>query len=85
LIIFYYKLFKLGVTFPWIYLGMLFSTFCWHLEDNYMFSINYSHVGEGKFWYFVSDENVDIFNKAIRTHYKDIFEKNPNALHDVNL
>lgn len=50
-----------------------------------MFSINYSHVGEGKFWYFVSDENIEIFNKAIKTHYKEIFDKNPNALHDVNL
>ncbi|KAA8491227.1 Lysine-specific demethylase [Porphyridium purpureum] len=40
-----------GVAQPWIYFGMLFSTFCWHTEDNYLFSINCLHEGSSKFWY----------------------------------
>jgi len=37
-----------GITAPWLYFGMLFSSFCWHNEDNYLYSINYMH------WYVAS-------------------------------
>lgn len=39
-----------GITSPWVYIGMLYATFCWHVEDNYMYSINYSHRGAVKTW-----------------------------------
>ena len=40
-----------GINKPWLYLGMLFSSFCWHREDIYLASINYMHAGEAKQWY----------------------------------
>jgi hypothetical protein len=33
-------------------MGSLFASFCWHVEDNYMYSLNYMHEGSDKTWYF---------------------------------
>ena len=50
-----------------------------------MFSINYSHLGHGKFWYFVNEDEKEAFDKVISEKYPEIFAKNPYVLHDVTL
>ena len=37
-----------GINIPWLYIGMRYSTFCWHFEDLMLFSINYAHWGAPK-------------------------------------
>lgn len=60
-----------GVNVPWLYIGMLFATFCWHNEDNYLYSINYSHFGDVKQWYGVPGHEAGRFENvsASRLYY----------------
>ncbi len=39
-----------GVTDPFLYIGMLFATFAWHVEDHNLYSINFHHQGASKTW-----------------------------------
>lgn len=47
-----------GINVPWLYVGMLFATFCWHNEDNYCYSISYNHFGAPKQWYGIAGANA---------------------------
>ena len=51
-----------GLVAPWLYIGMLFSAFCWHNEDNYLYSINYMHWGGTKTWY----AHVDLAEQTLQ-------------------
>jgi histone demethylase JARID1 len=42
-----------GISLPWMYVGMQFATFCWHVEDLFLNSVNYMHHGATKTWYIV--------------------------------
>jgi len=74
-----------GVNVPWLYFGTLFSTFCWHNEDNYMYSINYHHVGSPKQWYGVPGTKRDaeglekVFRNYLSMRMRDI----PDLLHHI--
>jgi hypothetical protein len=72
-----------GITIPMIYVGMLFSSFCWHNEDNYLYSINYLHEGAPKTWYGVPGNAAALFEKVMRKAVPDLFAETPDLLHHL--
>ncbi|KAK9819859.1 hypothetical protein WJX72_003401 [[Myrmecia] bisecta] len=69
-----------GVMVPWLYVGMLYSSFCWHIEDHMFYSINYHHWGEPKKWYGVPSSAAATFEDAFKKALPDHFEKQPDLL-----
>ncbi|XP_040989654.1 lysine-specific demethylase JMJ706-like [Juglans microcarpa x Juglans regia] len=57
-----------GVTEPMLYIGMLFSMFAWHVEDHYLYSMNYHHCGAAKTWYGIPGRAALEFEKVVREH-----------------
>ncbi|KAL2627338.1 hypothetical protein AAZV13_07G167200 [Glycine max] len=57
-----------GITDPMLYIGMLFSMFAWHVEDHYLYSINYHHSGANKTWYGVPGYAASQFEKTVLQH-----------------
>ncbi|TGO75770.1 hypothetical protein BELL_0193g00030 [Botrytis elliptica] len=69
-----------GMTVPWLYVGMIFSTFCWHNEDHYAYSANYQHFGSTKTWYGIPGEDAEKFEDAMREAVPELFETQPDLL-----
>ena len=69
-----------GMTVPWLYVGMVFSTFCWHNEDHFAYSANYQHFGQTKTWYGIPAEDTEKFEKAMREEIPELFESQPDLL-----
>eukprot|EP00871_Galdieria_phlegrea_P001897 jgi/Galph1/2708/GphlegSOOS_G1368.1 len=73
-----------GISIPWLYVGMLFSSFCWHNEDSYMYSLNYMHEGEGKVWYGApGGKSAALFEAAMELCIPELFETNPDLLYNM--
>ena len=72
-----------GINIPWLYVGMRYSTFCWHYEDLMLYSINYSHWGQPKQWYCVPEADREKFEKAVKQKVSLLFKKDPNILLDI--
>ncbi|KAG5648789.1 hypothetical protein DXG03_000138 [Asterophora parasitica] len=53
-----------GMTVPWTYVGMAFSTFCWHNET----------------WYGIPGDDAEKFEAAIKGEAPDLFEAQPDLL-----
>lgn len=69
-----------GMTVPWLYVGMCFSTFCWHNEDHYTYSINYQHFGEAKTWYGIPGRDAEKFEDVMKRAVPELFEQQPDLL-----
>lgn len=72
-----------GVLVPWLYIGMCFSSFCWHVEDHHLYSINYMHWGAPKMWYGVPGKDAVKLEAAMRKHLPDLFAEQPDLLHKL--
>eukprot|EP00794_Sanderia_malayensis_P006077 gene6077-6780_t len=72
-----------GMKVPWIYVGMCFSSFCWHIEDHWSYSINYLHWGEPKTWYGVPGNQADKFESCMKDAAPELFEAQPDLLHHL--
>lgn len=69
-----------GMTIPWIYVGMVFSTFAWHKEDHYTYSINYHHLGDTKTWYGIPGEDDEKLENAMKRAAPELFDQQPDLL-----
>jgi hypothetical protein len=72
-----------GINAPWLYTGMLFSSFCWHYEDVMMYSINYMHHGEGKMWYAIPSQDRHKFERITKDKLAILFDEDPNILLNI--
>lgn len=72
-----------GVTRPWLYVGMVFSAFCWHNEDHYLPSINYLHAGAEKRWFGIAGVNAPQFEAVMRSVAPELFEEQPDLLQQL--
>ncbi|XP_069785350.1 lysine-specific demethylase 5C isoform X2 [Narcine bancroftii] len=72
-----------GMKVPWLYVGMCFAAFCWHIEDHWSYSINYLHWGEPKTWYGVPAYAAEQLEAVMKRLTPELFESQPDLLHQL--
>ncbi|XP_031234279.1 lysine-specific demethylase 5D isoform X1 [Mastomys coucha] len=72
-----------GMKVPWLYVGMVFSAFCWHIEDHWSYSINYLHWGEPKTWYGVPSLAAEHLEDVMKRLTPELFDSQPDLLHQL--
>ncbi|XP_066559598.1 lysine (K)-specific demethylase 5Ba isoform X3 [Amia ocellicauda] len=72
-----------GMKLPWLYVGMCFSSFCWHIEDHWSYSINYLHWGEPKTWYGAPGYAAEQLEEVMKKLAPELFESQPDLLHQL--
>merc|ERR1719461_740424 len=72
-----------GMKVPWLYVGMCFSTFCWHVEDHWTPSINFLHWREPKTWYGIPSTHAEKAEAVMRESAKELFQSQPDLLHHI--
>ncbi|KAI0216754.1 hypothetical protein L0F63_005367 [Massospora cicadina] len=72
-----------GMTVPWIYIGMLFSAFCWRTEDHFTYSVNYQHWGSPKTYYCTPASHAEQFEDAFKQLAPGLFEQDPDLLYQL--
>jgi histone demethylase JARID1 len=72
-----------GINVPWLYVGMLFGTFAWHNEDNYLYSISYNHTGAPKVWYGVPGKHATKLEETLRAFLMNRFREVPDLVYHL--
>lgn len=55
----------LSLVQPWLHVGMLFSSQCWHYSDLFSYVFSYHHFGGTRTWYTVPEEDFDRFRELL--------------------
>jgi len=63
-----------GISSSYSYIGSQNSAFCWHIEDDFLYSINYLHFGEPKFWYAIPASDQYKFEGLYEELFSEIAE-----------
>lgn len=72
-----------GMSLPWLYVGGTLSTFCWHKEDHYTLSANYSHLGAPKKWYGIPAKYCELFEEVVREVAPEYEAKQKDLMHQL--
>lgn len=72
-----------GIVIPWAYVAGKFSTFCWHTEDLFLYSLNYMHEGGTKTWYAIPYSDVVKTREYLLRKYKEKLKEKPTLLNEV--
>jgi histone demethylase JARID1 len=72
-----------GMSVPWMYIGGPLSTFCWHKEDHYTLSANYSHLGAPKKWYSIPASFSEKFEELINNIAPEYEAKQKDLMHQL--
>ena len=74
-----------GLTIPWLYFGMIFSTFCWHVEDLFLYSLNFMHYGSPKIWYSIPVNEKFKMEEFLKKKQQEINSNNKNLIDKLTL
>lgn len=69
-----------GITTTYLYFGRWRTSFPWHTEDGDLYSINYLHFGEPKFWYGIPPMHGRDFETLASKHFPDLKARCPAFL-----
>ncbi|XP_074564262.1 lysine-specific demethylase JMJ703-like isoform X2 [Curcuma longa] len=70
-----------GIIVPLLYVGMCFSSFCWHIEDHHLYSLKYLHLGAPKIWYGVPAKDASKLEDAMKKHLPYPLDEKLDLLH----
>jgi hypothetical protein len=69
-----------GLSQPFLYIGSTFSSTCWHVEDNFLYSATYQHMGAPKMWYAAPAAAAEAVENSFKEAVPDLFAKQPDMI-----